>query len=146
MDQAEITASPRLRLAFLVVAALMLLLWGWSLVPPIENWNNPYEDGFSYVGVFYASLHLLAGGLVPVDWSHCRAWPPVARARPALFVGVGTLFIVVAFLIFQRVGDAMRWDGVERACYPNFCIFSEITRGDDRSSRHRYSLAGTMRR
>src|SRR5215470_13619787 len=25
--------------------------------------------------------HLLAGGPVPVDWSHCRAWPP-RRARP----------------------------------------------------------------
>src|SRR6516165_679128 len=56
MDQAGITASPRLRVSFLVVAALMFLLWGWSLVPPIENWNNPYEDGFSYVGVFYASI------------------------------------------------------------------------------------------
>ena len=56
MDPAGITASPRLRVSFLVVAALMFLLWGWSLVPPIENWNNLYEDGFSYVGVFYASI------------------------------------------------------------------------------------------
>jgi hypothetical protein len=31
------------------------------------------------------------------------------RARSALFVGGGTLFIVVAFLIFQRIGDAMGW-------------------------------------
>ena len=109
MDQAEITASPRLRLAFLVVAALMLLLWGWSLVPPIENWNNPYEDGFSYVGVFYASLICLPAGLFLLIGAIAGHGRHVARAGPALFVGVGTLFIVVAFLIFQRVGDAMGW-------------------------------------
>ena len=56
MDQAGMTASPQRRVIFLVVAALMLLLWGLSLIPPIENWNDPYEDGFSYVGVFYASI------------------------------------------------------------------------------------------
>ena len=116
MDQAEITASPRLRLAFLVVAALMLLLWRWSLVPPIENWNNPYEDGFSYVGVFYADLICLPAGLFLLIGAIAGHGHHVARARPALFVGVGTLC----------VGDAMGWDGVERACYPNFCIFSEI--------------------
>jgi len=60
MDQAGMTASPQRRVIFLVVAALMLLLWGLSLIPPIENWNNPYEDGFSYVGVVYASNHLPA--------------------------------------------------------------------------------------
>jgi hypothetical protein len=58
MDQAEITASRRLRLAFLVVAALMLLI-----------------------------------GAIAGHGRH------VARARPALFVGVGTLC----------VGDAMGW-------------------------------------
>jgi hypothetical protein len=50
MDEAGTAASPRLRVFFLLVAVSMLLLWGWSLIPPIENWNNPYEDGFSYVG------------------------------------------------------------------------------------------------
>jgi hypothetical protein len=31
----------------------------------------------------------------------------VARARPALFVVGGTLFIVVAFLIFQHIANSM---------------------------------------
>jgi hypothetical protein len=31
----------------------------------------------------------------------------VVRARPALFVGGGTLFIVVAFLIFQQIANSM---------------------------------------
>ena len=87
----------------------MLLLWGWSLVPPIENWNNPYEDGFSYVGGFYASLICLPAGLFLLIGAIAGHGRHVARARPVLFVGVGTLFIVVAFLIFQRVGDAMGW-------------------------------------
>ena len=129
MDQVEITASPRLRLAFLVVAALMLLLWGWSLVPPIENWNNPCEDGFSYVRVFYASLICLPAGLFLLIGAIAGHGRHVARARPALFVGVGTLFI-----------------GLSAPAILISVFFSEITRGDDRSSRHRYSLAGTMRR
>jgi hypothetical protein len=31
----------------------------------------------------------------------------VVRARAALFVGGGTLFIVVAFLIFQQIANSM---------------------------------------
>jgi hypothetical protein len=41
----------------------MLALWGWSLIPPIENWDSPYEDGFSYVAVFYATITCLPVGL-----------------------------------------------------------------------------------
>src|SRR5215469_8814699 len=91
MDQAGITASPRLRVSFLAVAALMFLLSGWSLVPPIENWNNPYDDGFSYEGVFYASIICLPTGLLLLVGG----------------VGAGTLFIVVAFLIFQHIANSM---------------------------------------
>ena len=107
MDQVGITASPQLRVIFLVVAALMLLLWGWSLVPPIENWNNPYEDGFSYVGVFYASIVCLPTGLFLLIGAIAGHGQHVARARPALLVGIGTLAIVVAFLIFQRIANSM---------------------------------------
>jgi hypothetical protein len=60
MDQAGITASPQLRIIFLVVAAS------------------------------------IAG-----HGQH------VVRARSALFVGGATLFIVVAFLIFQRIANSM---------------------------------------
>lgn len=59
----EITASPRLRSMFAVAAFIMLALWGWSLVPPIENWSNPYEDGFSYVPVFYTTIICLPVGI-----------------------------------------------------------------------------------
>lgn len=107
MEQAGVTASPRLRLIFFVVAASMLLLWGWSLVPPIENWNNPHEDGFSYVGVFYASIVCLPTGLFLMVGAVIGHGQHVKRARSALLVGAGTLFIVVAFLIFQRIANSM---------------------------------------
>ena len=85
----------------------MLLLWGWSLVPPIENWNNPYEDGFSYVPAFYASIICLPAGLFLLIGAIAGHGRHVVRARSALFVAAGTLFIVVAFLIFQRIANSM---------------------------------------
>jgi hypothetical protein len=59
-NTSKITASPGLRFMFAVAAAIMLSLWAWSLVPPIENWDNPNEDGFSYVGDMSAVV--TAGG------------------------------------------------------------------------------------
>jgi hypothetical protein len=55
-NTSEIAASPRLRAVFAVAAAIMPSLWAWSLVPPIEGWGDPNDDGFSYVGVFYATI------------------------------------------------------------------------------------------
>ncbi len=106
MDQAAITASSVLRLIFLAVAGSMLFLWGWSLVPPIQNWNNPHEDGFSYVGVFYATLICLPTGLFLLIGGIAERGQHVVRARSALFVGCGTLLIVVAFLIFQQIANS----------------------------------------
>jgi hypothetical protein len=70
----EIAASPKLRAIFAVAASIMLALWGWSLVPPIENWGNPNEDGFSYVSAFYTTIiclpvgiYLLVGAIAGAD-------------------------------------------------------------------------------
>ena len=63
IDVAERTASPRLRRMFGVAAAIMLGLWAWSFVPPIQNWGNPNEDGFSYVPIFYTTITCLPVGL-----------------------------------------------------------------------------------
>ena len=38
VGQVEITASPKLRLIFIVVAAAMFVLWGLSLIPPPDRW------------------------------------------------------------------------------------------------------------
>jgi hypothetical protein len=106
MKRAEIKASPRLRAAFFLVAAIMLALWGWSLVPAIHGWNNPNEDGFSFVPVFYAtilflplSVMMLAGGLV----GHGKK---VWRARNALIIGLVLLALIVAFEIFAGINNA----------------------------------------
>jgi hypothetical protein len=106
MDQAEITASPKLRVIFVIVAAIMLALWGWSLIPPIENWGNPNEDGFSYVPVFYATITCLPVGLYLLAGAIAGRGRHVARARTTLFLGGGLLFLVAAFLIFQHIANS----------------------------------------
>jgi hypothetical protein len=86
MDEAGITASPKLRVIFFVVAALMLLLWSWSLIPPIESWDNPYEDGFSFV---LLSTPASSACLPACSCSARRACPlcAVRRWRQAVYRG-----------------------------------------------------------
>ena len=107
MNQVDPIASPKRRVLFAVVAVLMLGLWAWSLVPPIENWNNRYDDGFSYVGVFYATPICLPVGFVLLAGALGGRGRRVDRARIALLIGGGVLFIVVAFLIFQYIANSM---------------------------------------
>jgi hypothetical protein len=107
MDPTGITASSRLRVIFFAVSASMFFLWGWSLIPLIENWNNPREDGFSAVPAFYGTLVCLPTGLFLLIGGIAPRGQHVVRARSALFVGGGTLLIVVAFLIFQQIADSM---------------------------------------
>ena len=101
----EMTASPRLRAMFVMGAATMLALWGWSLVPPIENWGNPNEDGFSYVPVFYTTLICLPVGLCLLMGAIAGQGGSVSRARVAFFIAAGVTMLVVAFLIFQHIAD-----------------------------------------
>jgi hypothetical protein len=107
VDQVEITASPTLRLIFIVVAAAMLVVLGLSLIPPIESWGHPNEDGFSYVPAFWATIICLPVGLYLLAGAIAGRGRHVARARNALFIGGGTLLIVVAFLIFQHFANSM---------------------------------------
>jgi hypothetical protein len=101
----EMTASPRLRAMFVVGAATMLALWGWSLVPPIENWSNPNEDGFSYVGVFYTTLICLPVGLCLLIGAIAGRGGSVSRARVAFYIAAGVTVLVAAFLIVQHIAD-----------------------------------------
>ena len=62
------------------------------------------------MGVFYASIVCLPTGLFLLIGAIAGHGQHVARARPALLVvlvGIGTLAIVVAFLIFQRIANSM---------------------------------------
>ena len=101
----DITASPKLRAMFVAAAAIMLALWGWSLVPPIENWGNPNEDGFSYVGVFYATIICLPVGLYLLVGAIAAHGRYVRRARIAFFIAAGITILVVAFLIIQHIAN-----------------------------------------
>ena len=101
----EIAASSRQRARFAVAAAIMLGLWGWSFVPPIENWGNPNEDGFSYVALFYTTIICLPIGLFLLVGAMAGRGRYVRRARIAFVIAAGITTIVVAFLIVQHIAD-----------------------------------------
>lgn len=97
----EIAASPKLRTAFAVAAAVMLALWGWSLVRPIKNWGSPNEDGFSYVPVFYTTITCLPIGLYLLIGAIVGHGRYVRRARIVFIIAAGTITVVAAFLIIS---------------------------------------------
>jgi heme/copper-type cytochrome/quinol oxidase subunit 3 len=101
----EITASPKLRAMFVVAAAIMFALWGWSFVPPIENWGNPNEDGFSYVPVFYTTITCLPVGFCLLVGAIAGRGRNITRARIAFFIAAGMTLLVVAFLIVQQIAN-----------------------------------------
>ena len=59
MEQAELQATPKLRAGFFAGAAIMFAIWVESLLPLIENWNNPNEDGFSAIPAFWGTVTFL---------------------------------------------------------------------------------------
>lgn len=102
---ADIVASPGRRKLFAVGAAIMLGLWGWSFLPPIENWGNPNEDGFSYGPLFYATIFCLPPGLLLLVGAVRGHGRSVRRARIALpLAAVITLFVAL-FLIVQHIAN-----------------------------------------
>lgn len=105
MQQADIVAPAVLRATFAVVAVSMFALWGWSLVPPIENWDNPREDGFSLVGAFWSTLTCLPVGVFLTIGASVGRGRHAARALTALFFAGVLLLLVVAFLVMQHLND-----------------------------------------
>jgi Na+-driven multidrug efflux pump len=101
----EITAPPRLRAKFAVAASIMFALCGWSLVPPIENWGNPNEDGLSYVAVFYTAITCLPVGIYLLVGAIAGHGRHVRRARIAFYIAVGITILVVTFLVVQHIAN-----------------------------------------
>src|SRR6476620_5782505 len=95
----EVILSPRLRAMLVSGAGIMLALWGWSLVPPLENWGNPNEDGCSYVAVLYTTLICRPIGLYLLIGAIARQGRSIRRARIAFLIAAGVTMLVVAFLI-----------------------------------------------
>jgi hypothetical protein len=69
--------------------------------------GNPNEDGFSYLPFFWATIICLPVAAYLLAGAIAGRGRHLARARSALIVGGGTLFIVVAFWIFQYIANAM---------------------------------------
>lgn len=105
-DDAPVVTPPALRASFLAIAAVMLGLWVASLLPAIRNWNNPNEDGFSFIPAFYASLTMLPVGLCLLAGGVVGRGKWAARARKALIIGLALLFILIAVWILQSIAAA----------------------------------------
>lgn len=73
--------------------------------PAVQNWNNPHEDGFSFLPVFWASLVCLPAGFYLIVGAIAGQGRRLARARAALAIAWVALFLVIAFLIFQRIAN-----------------------------------------
>jgi hypothetical protein len=106
MAQADIVASAKLRILFAAIAAILLALWGWSLVPAIQNWNNPNEDGFSLVPGSFTTITLLPLGLITLAGAISGRGKSLRRARVALVIGLALLALMAAFEIFRRLSNA----------------------------------------
>ena len=106
MKRADTRASPKLRAAFFIGAAVMLGIWGWSLVPAIESRNNPNEDGFSFIPAFYGTLTFLPLGLIALLGGISGRGKRVAKARTALIIGLAMIAVVAAFQIFAGIYNA----------------------------------------
>jgi len=99
-------ASPILRTAFMVIALANLALWVASLIPPYQNWGNPNEDGFSYIGVFYATPTTLPVALFLIAGAVAGSGKWLSRARKALFIGIGIVALVVGFWTLQYFANS----------------------------------------
>ena len=90
---------------FAIAAAIMLGFWAWSFGPPIQNWGNPNEDGFSYVPLFYTTIFCLPLGLFLLIGAIAGHGRYVRRARIAFFIAAIVTFIVGAFLVVQNIAN-----------------------------------------
>src|SRR5450755_1515737 len=106
MERADTRASPKLRAAFFIGAAVMLGIWGWSLVPAIESRNNPNEDGFSFIPAFYGTLTFLPLGLIALLGGISGRGKRVAKARTALIIGLAMVAVIASFQIFAGIYNA----------------------------------------
>jgi hypothetical protein len=104
--QAGSVVSPKLRAIFLAAAAIMLALWGWSLTPAIQNWNNPNEDGFSLLPAFYATPTLLPLGLIVLAGGFSGKGKHARRARVALVIAIALVVLMSALEILRRASNA----------------------------------------
>ena len=101
---AESSASPKLRVMFVIAATIMFALWVGILSrqPKLGDAN---EDGFSYVPIFYTTIICFPIGLYLLIGAIAGHGRYVRRARIAFFLAAGISLLVAAFLIVQQIAD-----------------------------------------
>ena len=104
--QSNTVASPKLRAVFIAAAAIMLALWGWSLTPAFQNWNNPNEDGFSLIPGFYATITVLPLGLIMLAGGISGKGKAARRARVGLAIAVALVVLMTALETLRRLSNA----------------------------------------
>jgi hypothetical protein len=80
-----------------------------SLIPVIQNWNNPNEDGFSFVPGFWASITMLPLSFFTLIGAVFGGERRIERARALLIVACGVLAIVAAIAAFGVIAFFMNW-------------------------------------
>jgi len=108
-DPSGAPSSRALRATFIVAGVVLLALWGASALPIVDNWNNPNEDGFDAIPVFYASLTVLPIGLVVLAGAIQGSASSMRRARGGLIAAAVVLGILVLFLGFMQLATVMNW-------------------------------------
>jgi hypothetical protein len=101
MERVELQATPALRTGFFAGAAIMFAIWIESLVPIIENWNNPNEDGFSAVPAFWGTVTFLPLAIKTLIGGISGRGKNVKDARICLGVGAALIALIVGFKILQ---------------------------------------------
>jgi len=107
VDSTDAVMAPRrLRVRLAVAGFIMLALWGWSFVPPIENGSNPNEDGFSYAPLFYTTIVCLPLAIVLLIGAKAGHGRSVRRARFAFVIAAAIAVLVVTFLVVQNIANS----------------------------------------
>jgi hypothetical protein len=101
--------SRALRAALIVAGLALLALWGASAIPVISNWNNPSDDGFSAVPVFYATLTVLPIGIVVLAGALNGTPRGMRTARGGLIAAGIVLGLLALFFAFMLFATLMNW-------------------------------------
>jgi hypothetical protein len=106
MEQLRIKPTPMVRIAIIAGSLAMLTIWGITRIPAIPGWNDPLEDGFSFVSAAWASISFFPLGLSALLGGVGGGEKAIARARLHLMSG-GLLLVLVLLLALFRRGDLL---------------------------------------
>jgi len=107
MEQAETKASLRLRVVFIIGAAVMLTLSGATLPRAITAIRDPRSNAFEVVPAFWPTITMFPLGLVTLIGGISGRGKHFKRTRTAFTIGVALLILVLLLEILRRMSQAM---------------------------------------